>query len=300
MKAHAHGSTHRLILSQFTAGPDPQKRRDLFAELARCRACAGLYNRFQFLEAGLCGNFVEPTRFALERVETVVLEKISEAPLPESRTKPAGRWAWISVPALAGILALVIVLFVSGPAAHRVAIPADAALVPVTLTARGAAPAEASQVGVRIFSVAAAGATVQERPVLDLGDVVTFTYTNVSSRVKYLALFGVQADGEVRWYYPGYQGTQSISIGSEKVDEPLGEGIRLSVNHRPGWLRIVAMFSDEPLDVGLLESAVQNMLVEPRALRSLEPLSLAGRYVLQHSLLVQIGPMPAGEGGESK
>jgi hypothetical protein len=119
--------------------------------------------------------------------------------------------------------------------------------------------------------------------------VITFTYTNVAPNVRYLALIGIQENGSVHWYYPGDDGSQSIPIRSDVVDEPLGDGIRLEMHHASGWLRITAIFSSNPIAKPTIVQAVQALGIEhPAAAKELSPLSLADSNVLEHSVLIDI------------
>jgi hypothetical protein len=157
----------------------------------------------------------------------------------------------------------------------------------VDIVARGSGDGHqiATDVGVRVFRVAKDGDRVNEAGSLALDDIITFTYTNVTPGVGYMALFGLQEDGSVHWYYPE-RGGQSIAIRSDAMDEPLGDGIRLRMRHTSGWLRITALFSVEPLETKTVEEAL-GALSPPSSARALTSL-MPGTNVLEHSLLIEV------------
>jgi hypothetical protein len=183
------------------------------------------------------------------------------------------------------------VLLVRPHAHERVGIGLGARLDRVQIAARGGGEREreAADVGVRVFRVAREGERVHETGRLSRADVITFTYTNVSPRIRYLALFGVQEDGTVHWYYPDDDGSESIPVRSDIIDEPFGDGIRLQTHHRPGWLRVTALFSSEPIEKATIEQTVHAALVErPSAAKDLAVWHLTNRSVLEHSLLIDL------------
>jgi hypothetical protein len=148
----------------------------------------------------------------------------------------------------------------STPNPHRRAIPDEAAFSPApVIAAKGHPMREAANIGIRVFQVSRLGEQVTETRALSADDVLAFTYTFAEERPGYLALFGIQEGGEVLWYYPECGQPRSIPIKGGVVDEPLQEGIDLAVNHRPGWLRITALFSDEPIEVDAVEEAVETL-----------------------------------------
>lgn len=80
-------------------------------------------------------------------------------------------------------------------------------------------------------------------------------YENPSSRFEYAAFFGIDADGNRYWYgpSPAAEGPVSIETRTEGV-VPVGETIRLEVNHSPGTVRVFALFADRPVDYERLSS----------------------------------------------
>jgi len=279
---HLHWMTRRRIRLLFEGSLGASRHRSLLAEVASCRACGDHYRRHAELEAVLChASETQPTPFALDRVEALVLDAV----LPEPQ-----QWAWkrwLPVFGLVPALALLLFLVVREPASDRVEIPAHARLTPVELTVRGPKPGPESLIGIRVFRVGPQSVT--ESPGLSLADTVTFTCSNAGPEPRYFALFGVQADGRVRWYYPA-DDQAPLRLEGDRVDEPLGEGFRLSVRHQPGWLRVTAVFSEAPLSRATLERAAAQLAAHPEAAYALSPLPMVDPPVLEHSVRLDIAP----------
>ena len=303
MKRHSHRHTRRLIHRMFTATLSASQRALLFENLDGCDSCATVFDTYQTMESALLGKDAPYTSFTIERVHEAL---VSDASTHHSETRP--RLKWIPAAVAGGISIVAAVAFlILGPVGrpanhpnHRAVLGGDAALSAVTLTAKGIyPPSSASLIGIRVFAVDTGADRVREEAHLDLNDIITFTYTEAEIGVRYLALFGIQETGGVRWYYPDYNEAKSIPVDGETVDEPLGDGIDLSVNHRPGWLRIVAMFSDAPLDVDTIEDAVLKLRKHPLELKALSPLSLSETSIClrQYTIMVEINEGDDGGNG---
>lgn len=78
-------------------------------------------------------------------------------------------------------------------------------------------------------------------------DLVQFAYALRSSRPAFLYLAAVDESGRTFDYYPRPPATESLPIFPARSEEPLPGSIRLSVNHRPGQVRIVAVVSERPM-----------------------------------------------------
>jgi hypothetical protein len=298
MRPHLHWLVRRRIHRLFTLAPAGHCRA-LLREVAGCRACARLYDQYQTFEAALCGTGGSgaPSGFAVERIEQAVRDGVSGAKRGPARRRKVWLPAGISTAAL---IAAAVVLLVwprfSGRDDH-VAVPVAARLVDVGLVARGGTP-QTSEVGIRVFRVAGqadqpARPRVAEVDALALDDVITFTYTIARADIRYAVLFGVQADGAIRWYYPGYGGQASVPLHGDKVDEPLGDGIKLRVHHKPGWLRITAIFSAQPIAVEVVSRSLEmSMASRPESLQEVAPLPIPGAETLQHAILTHIVQLP--------
>ncbi len=89
---------------------------------------------------------------------------------------------------------------------------------------------------------------------------------------KWAAFFGVYEDGTVLWYGPTPVAPKPVALDSTQDLQPIGESIRLGVNHKPGPVRVHALFTTEPVDFDQLEKWVGThapelfdnaMIVEP-------------------------------------
>jgi hypothetical protein len=72
----------------------------------------------------------------------------------------------------------------------------------------------------------------------------------------HIAVFGVDRRGELKWYGPSPASRDAVEISEHKVAgtlHPVGESIRLGVNHKAGKVRVHALFSNQPLDYDRLE-----------------------------------------------
>ncbi len=242
MRTHLHSWTRWQIDRLFAGGLSPTRHRALLREVCACPSCSAVFSRYHAFEAMLCGALEEPSRLAVERMASAVFG----ATPAEVRAKP-GRWAPRFLAPAAALACAAMVILVSrapGPVSHRVPIGEGSRLAPAEIVARGpgaAFNAKTAETGFRLLRVVPREAKVDEGSELLVSDVVTFTYTNLRKGMRYLALLGIQEGGTVRWYYPGPESDRSILIEPERVDEPLNDGIRLSIFHRAGWLRVAAI-----------------------------------------------------------
>lgn len=287
-----HFMTRRKIRRLFTGKLPPTERADVLKAVAGCPACAEYYNKHQALESALSGTDEPFTVFSIERTKEALFATLDKKALSKGGFYGLrGVLAPTAVATVAALLAFVILL-PAGPAPDRTSMPSSAVVSPVTLVARGSFPKKAdSDVGIRLFRVSDDGKSVTEGGDLSIDDIITFTYTHANEPGGRLALFGIQETGELRWYYPGYKEKMSIAIEGDKVDEPLKDGIALHVNHRPGWLRITALFTQNPLSAEEIEASTAVLRKDPKRIRALTPITLekSSTPPLQYSVMVNIG-----------
>jgi hypothetical protein len=152
-------------------------------------------------------------------------------------------------PALAGTIAAAAVLVIAlvGP-------PVD--LGGLAPRGRAAIPA-AGRIGLKAFCVRGgrvlppppevAGLDARCRP----GDELQLVVTH-SASFSHLLVVGLMPGEEARelYYFPVPPDGRSGPAPRNAVDAALGRAVRLEVNHRPGPLRIVALFSSAPLEAG--------------------------------------------------
>jgi hypothetical protein len=291
MGPHLHLMTQRKIRLLFEGKLPPKARTNLLKSVDRCPACAEYYARHQKLESALCGTDEPFTVFSMERTKKALFATLAEKTAPKKESSAFPRiLAPAAIVAAAAVLA--VFLFPGKPALDRTPITPSAVISPVTLVARGGFPQKAqADAGIRVFRVSKDAAHVSEGGDLFIDDTITFTYTYVNESGGALALFGIQNTGEIRWYYPGYNEKMSIPIEGDKVDEPLKDGILLAVNHRPGRLRIIALFTEEPLSTEEIEAATAAMRKDPELIASPTPITFekSDTPPLQYSVMVEIG-----------
>lgn len=81
-------------------------------------------------------------------------------------------------------------------------------------------------------------------------------YSNASSELEYVAVFGVDHRGELLWYGPSPASPDAVRVRHALEPTPLGESIRLNVNHARGEVRVHAIFSTRPIDYDKLEEVI--------------------------------------------
>lgn len=82
-------------------------------------------------------------------------------------------------------------------------------------------------------------------------------YLTHDPRFAYVAALGVDAEGSIHWYGPSPASPDPIAARLQATPVPLGESIVLSVNHKPGAVRVHAVFSSEPLGYDTVKTWVE-------------------------------------------
>ncbi|MCP4679016.1 MAG: DUF4384 domain-containing protein [Deltaproteobacteria bacterium] len=243
------------------------------------------------MESALCDVSDSATPFALGRVEKAVLDGLEMNKSPRFSLRRKLTLAIAGASCALAVLVSTMFFLGQAPSPHRVAFDEQSRLVPVDLLVSKSGTARAEPgVGIRIIRVSPGDDRAREDATLSLDSIITFSYTCIVPGQGYLAIFGIQESGNILWYYPDYDGTESIEISDNKVDEPLGDGFRLSVNHKPGRLRAFSIFSAEPIDVNAIETAVSELLETPGAIEEVIPLKIKGYEdsLMQHSFAIEI------------
>lgn len=139
--------------------------------------------------------------------------------------------------------------------------------------------------GIRFYRVDATGETERLIDRFRVADGLVFSYTNLGPQpFDHLMVFGVDASGAVRWFFPAYdrEGTnpESIAIKRGDADMPLPDVVRHDFASGP--LAIHAVFSDGALRVLDVEAAVREQR-DPKA-----PLALGG--AVDHVVAAVVDP----------
>lgn len=96
-------------------------------------------------------------------------------------------------------------------------------------------------------------------PVLLPTDALTFSYSNGGPRpFTHLLVFGVEASGEVRWYYPAWEDPMLDPEASPIVPSNTALDLPEKISHalKPGPFVLHAIFARSPLHVSQVERAL--------------------------------------------
>ena len=287
LRGHDHRRCERRIARWFTVGLHGKEMSKLFEQLERCPTCADLYARYQELEGALFHTPHPSSPGAVDRVANAIFTHPRR--LREPRRSPWPRLAGAFVGVLLCAILIVSILR-GGPSPHRVSLSdADPALAEVM--PRGASRAGVSYVGIRAFTVTSEGVGFKDTRGVGIDNILTFTYTYTKGARGYLMMLGLQEETEPLWYYPDYGEEMSIPIRGDRVDEPLGDGIDLSVNHRPGLLRVVSLFSTAPIHRDRVLESVERLRRSGWLLDETSKLALddSGIEAVEYSIVFRIG-----------
>jgi hypothetical protein len=182
-----------------------------------------------------------------------------KAPLPKPPSRIGKVWA-ASVAVMAACAALA--LLIAGRPSHDAEFTAK--------SSSRALPDAKRWAGVRVYRVAGQAAPEPLGESVSGADGLLFSYTNLGQQpFGYLMLFGVDAKGEVRWFYPAYdvagENPQSIAVARGAADVALGELI--SHDFAPGPLAIYALFTSEPHHVLEVEGWAKSGALERSPVR---------------------------------
>jgi len=221
----------RLAERAATGSLGPWGQRRLARQLATVESDRLAYDRLMMLFRTLEGGpLAEAQR---ERILEVALRASRGGP-----TERAGTWRLVRWLAPAALLLLLV--------------PAALLLAPDRgeLQSRGSLKsglATTGRVGLQAFCVR--GGKILAPPPratgLDarcrLDDELQLVVTQTAGYGQLLVV-GIQEGGE-RWYYPLPPTGRSGAAPRQVAEEPLGQAIHLAINHRPGPLRVLALFS---------------------------------------------------------
>ena len=225
------------------------------------------------------GEFRSPE--FVKRVVSKASASLNDTPI--ARAWP--RWVW---PVLAMPLAAAAVSLIVLPLRSSVPHDSDS-----SFSARGAASFDPNRwISLRVFHPGVTpGAYAEVEGTILRDDPLVFSVRNAAqSSYRFMMIFGIQDTGSVYWYYPAYndaqQNPKSVPIEASAETKSLGEEIRHKLS--PGWLRVVGLFSDRPLDVATIERLVERGLSERGSVVSFELLPIEDTGQL--SKLVRVIP----------
>lgn len=287
-----------VVVSELPA----EKWEKLRKHLTRCQRCRARYNKAVLAERMLHGgpkSFDRPSPRELDRIARAVLPG---GPRPAWQrmlqwfAAPTQRWAATGLAAAAAAVLLLPMLKSANHAAPGETFQPRGGKGPVELFSRnvGGKLVERSA-GLRAFcltkdQVQALDPKGPESPRCDRAAQLKLAVSN-PGQFKQVFLVGMDGEHDLKWYAPRPPETVSVAapIG-EAVDVPVGASVRLAVNHRPGPMRIYALFSDQPVSVAEVEAASQELARKNVKAEAAEALPLKRTDVLQRSLLIDLQP----------
>ena len=234
-----------------------------------CGACAALLQEYKVMVGHMAhGSYDDPALVAQ------IMRQVRQ-PKPERQRHAGLRWQWLFAPGCALVLA------VSGGLWRYHA--ADSASA---FTARSITPADprAQLVGLRVMHTGKTAAWVPATETLSRHDTLSFGLVNMpGSPYRYVMVLGADATGEVFWYYPDHVAGKSVALPTQAGTQAMGESI---VQDAAGaWLRVFAIFSQQPLSAQWVAQQVQQA-ESHGGLEQVDRLPLSD--VGQHSMLLRL------------
>ncbi len=259
-----------------------ERWRRVSEHLRSCEECRSYYDRVMLLSQALDGSqpLLDAKQVAL--VESELLDEVAPR---------RGRWGRAGWAATA---------LVAAGAAAAMLLPAVFHEPEFRVRGGGGAGAEAS---LRVVCVAAevSGSRVRaafppvaghaETPCRQ-ADVMQIAYAihpGAEERLRYVFVFGLDERLEPLWYFPHPSEGASLAVATSggESEALLPGGIQLDVNHRPGPLRVLALFSQRPLALTEVEAAVAAKRAEGTSLDSIGAFELGEA---EASVLVGVAP----------
>lgn len=260
-----NGTDHRRALARLRkAALGSATDRDLVQlayHLRWCGACREVYDRQVGIDRELAGlggadrSRLVPLERALARA--AILEASSDSP----GLLRALRWRWWLGVSAAAMIALLLLLLM--PVLSRFRGPPTPTVEPEFAT-RGD-----GEVALRLFCAGPkVAATEQFRPASTdggaadgcrLDESLKVTFLNATDRYRYLWVLGLDDRLEIKWYYPIPGARSGVPIKTTRELAPLPDMVKLQVNHRPGPVRVFALFSNDKISSTRIERAVKQL-----------------------------------------
>lgn len=264
---------HRSRVDRYFAGDlGPAATRTMFDDLWTCEACRTRYERHLLLEQTVARTNAP----GADRLWQSIVATSDAAPeRARKNVHPARRRALLALS-----LAVVGVLLVPPLSKEFTASP------PVPRGAPGAAMAPS----LHLYRTQQ-GRSEPVRGALRSDDGVLVAYSNPSSNLGYLMVFGVDRRGGVHWYYPAYdrpgEDPAAVEIRTRAFGVELGEEIRHPLPE--GEMRMFALFLQRAHRVLEIEASIAAALAaHGGSVRDLERLPIVDGD--QTSFLLEVQP----------
>jgi hypothetical protein len=256
MNQRSSCSMRPAVDDHFSGRITPAAERALRDHLPTCPECRKYYHRHQVL------TDLDPEGIGPQ-------ERLARG-LGLDRKPGRRRLVWMTAPALVAAAAFAL-LVIRWPVAG----PEESAVV-----SRGG-KAESSPARLEIYQVQSGEPAVRVQNEIGARDELAFAYENRAGK-KRLLVFGVDEGSNIYWYHPAWQDPAQNPVavaieGGEGIRE-LPEAIEHSI--RGKWLRIYAVFTDDPIKAKSIEALIRT------AGKPLEVLPLEN--VIQESILVKV------------
>jgi hypothetical protein len=265
-----------ILLDDASSRASSQKWQMLREHLQGCPRCRERYDRVALAERMLHGGpgaLPQPSPASFERIGAAVLDQAAARPRAWQRLvqwmAPPRRWA-VGV-ATAATLAVLIPFFVARPRGEG------------EFQTRGGTHHE-RQAGVRAFCLDDKGVTPRCTGTAQL----RLTVSNAGG-FRYVFLLGLDEAHAIKWYAPRPPDLASVAAPTGN-EVPIGDAVRLGVNHDPGPARVYAIFSDTPVTAAEIEAAVERMRSLKLSPEKASTLPLQRTDVVQHSVTFDVVP----------
>jgi hypothetical protein len=222
----------RWIEHELTEGLSPRRRVRLHARLRQDPMARARYDR----AVAALRVWEGDCEIACAELDLVGRWLTTEAD-PGRAGESAHRW-W---PMLAVVLTAAMVMLWAGPTRDRSTLPGGLSSVDDGWQARGAGVSG----GLAMEALCDPdGPDGPDAPLVErdcgLDDLLSFAYRVSTDARGQLTLFGIDADGEPMFYLPTPGDPSGVTVNPGQW-RPLTLGVRLSVNHTPGELRIYGL-----------------------------------------------------------
>jgi hypothetical protein len=245
---------HASLVDQYFEGAlGAGELRRVFDRIWRCGKCRRRYERHLLFER-VRPQGGEPATDRLWR--SIAASAGIPGPATENRSaRPAGRrrapGLLVLATALAGAAAILVPLYPRLPTTPTRTEP----------VARGPLDQPAAPPSVHLYRTRG-GKSAPVEGELHSDDGVLVAYSNPSTDLGFLMVFGVDSRGGIHWYYPGYEhlgeNPAAVPIRTGALGVELGEEVRHDLP--VGELRMFSLFLPQPRHVLEIESLVARRL----------------------------------------
>lgn len=242
-----HSAAKRLMDAYFAGEPLAGELEQMRAHLSTCDGCREIYDRHCAAESTVLGQR-EASFLADDRLLGAVLAD----PKVQSKTNTERRWWPVFVLAPAAALAVALVFTVTVAPSQSGG----------GLAARGVGDStNAIGVGIGVAGIIPKTGQVydaRQPEGVQLDHRLRFTYSNTGT-ARYLFIFSVDDALQPFWYYPLPEEGQSISIegGPGVSQQVLPFETELKRRHKPGRLRVLGLFSEQPITLNKVAKALE-------------------------------------------